>query len=139
MNVQNLTLKARDLMQTRIVAATRQYSVRDLAVLMHSGSFSGVPIIDPGNHLVGMVTEFDILRALAEKKDLHDLKAETIMSPIPFAVEEQTTAEEVIHLMITHKIIRVPVVRDGRLLGIISRTDILDHMVDAHLINIYGT
>ncbi len=139
MNGPNLTLKARDLMRTRIVAATRQYCVRDLAVLMHSGSFSGVPIIDPGNHLVGMVTEFDILRALAEKKDLHDLKAETIMSPIPFAAEEQTTAEEVINLMITHKIIRVPVVRDGRLLGIISRTDILDHMVDSHLINIYGT
>ena len=138
MNAPNLTLKARDLMRTRIVAATRQYNVRDIAVLMQSGSFSGVPIIDPGNHLVGMVTEFDILRALAEKMDLHDLKAETIMSPTPFAVEEQTTAEEVIHMMITHKIIRVPVLRDGRLLGIISRTDIVDHMVDANLINIYG-
>jgi len=39
MNAPNLTLKARDLMQTRIVAATRQYSVRDLAVLMDSGSY----------------------------------------------------------------------------------------------------
>jgi len=85
-----------------------------------------------------MVTEFDIVRALSEKKDLHDLKAETIMSPISFAVEEHATAEEVIHLMITHKIIRVPLVREGRFQGIISRTDLLDHMVDAHLINIYG-
>ena len=139
MNVPNLNLKARDLMETRIVAATRQYSVRDLAVLMHTGSFSGVPIIDPGNHLVGMVTEFDILRAVADKKDLQSLKADSIMSPIPFAVEEDATTEEVIHMMITHKIIRVPVVRDGRLLGIISRTDVLDHMVDSHLINVYGT
>ena len=138
MNAPNLTLKARDLMETRIVAATREYSVRDLAVLMHTGSFSGVPIIDPGNYLVGMVTEFDILRALAEKQDLHSLKADAIMSSIPFAVEEHATTEEVIQLMITHKIIRVPVVRDGRLLGIISRTDILDHMVDSHLINVYG-
>lgn len=138
MNSPNLTLKARDLMQTRIVAATRQYSTRDLAVLMHAGSFSGVPIIDPGNHLVGIVTEFDILRAIADKKDLHSLKAESIMSPVPFSVEETATAGEVIQLMLVHKIIRVPVVRDGRLLGIISRTDILDHMVEAHLINIYG-
>ena len=138
MKAPNLTKKARDLMEPRIVAATRDYNVRDLAVLMHTGSFSGVPIIDPGNHLVGMVTEFDILRALAEKKDLHELKAETIMSPIPFAVEEHAMAEEVIQIMIAHKIIRVPVVREGRLLGIISRSDILDHMVDAHLINIYG-
>ena len=43
----NLNVKARELMQTRIVAATRQYSARDLAVLMHTGSFSGIPIIDP--------------------------------------------------------------------------------------------
>ena len=135
----NLNVKARELMQTRIVAATRQYSARDLAVLMHTGSFSGIPIIDPGNHLVGMVTEFDILKALAEKKDLHSLKADEIMSPLPLAVEEQATAEEVIQLMLTHKILRLPVTRDGRILGVISRADILDHMIEAHLVNIYGT
>ena len=135
----NLNVKARELMQTRIVAATRHYSARDLAVLMHTGSFSGIPIIDPGNHLVGMVTEFDILKALAEKKDLHSLKADEIMSPLPLAVEENASAEEVIQLMLTHKILRLPVTRDGRLLGVISRADILDHTIEGHLINIYGT
>lgn len=134
----NLNVKARDLMQTRIVAATRQYSARDLAVLMHTGAFSGVPIIEPGNRLVGMVTEFDILKALADKKDLHTLKAEEIMSPLPLSVEEYVTAQDVIQLMLTHKILRLPVARDGRLLGIISRSDILDHMIEAHLVNVYG-
>ena len=135
----NLNVKARELMQTRIVAATRQYSARDLAVLMHTGAFSGIPIIDPGNHLVGMVTEFDILKALAEKKDLHSLKADEIMSPLPLVVEETASAEEVIQLMLTHKILRLPVTRDGRILGVISRADILDHMIETHLVNIYGT
>ena len=138
MTTPNLNVKARDLMQTRIVAATRQYSARDLAVLMHTGAFSGVPIVDPGNRLVGMVTEFDILKALGEKKDLHTLKAEEIMSPLPLSVEEHATTEEVIQLMLAHKILRLPVTRDGRLLGVISRADILDHMIDAHLVNIYG-
>ena len=139
MTAPNLNVKARDLMQTRIVAATRQYSARDLAVLMHTGAFSGVPIVEPGNRLVGMVTEFDILKALADKKDLHTLKAEEIMSPLPLSVEEQATTEEVIHMMLTHKILRLPVTRDGRLLGVISRSDILDNMIEAHLVNIYGT
>lgn len=134
----NDSLKARDLMQTRVVAATREYRARDLAVLMHTGSFSGVPIIDPGNQLVGMVTEFDILKALADGKDLHALKAEAIMSLAPLTVSEQTPVQEIIQVMITHKILRVPVVREGRLVGIVSRPDVLDRMIESHLINVYG-
>ena len=131
-------MKARDVMQKRIVAATRQYNARDLAVLMHSGTYSGVPIIDPGSQLVGMVTEFDILKALKDKRDLHVLRAEEIMSPLPLAVEEDTPTEEIINIMIEHKIIRLPVVRDGKLLGIVSRGDILNYMIDSNILNVYG-
>jgi CBS domain-containing protein len=134
----NLHIKARDLMQTRMVAVTRQYSARDLSILIHSGMFSGVPVIEPGNHLVGMVTEFDVLKALVEGKDLHNLKAEDVMTPNPVTVEESATAEEVVKQMMKHQIIRIPVVRDGKLLGMISRTDLLNHLIDNHLINVYG-
>lgn len=134
----NLHIKARDLMQTRMVAVTRQYSARDLSILIHSGTFSGVPVIEPGNHLVGMVTEFDVLKALVDGKDLHGLKAEDVMSMNPVTVEETATAEEIVKHMIKHQIIRIPVVRDGKLLGMISRTDLLNHLIDNHLINVYG-
>jgi len=134
----NLHMKARDLMQTRMVAVTRQYSARDLSILIHSGTFSGVPVIEPGNHLVGMVTEFDVLKALVEGKDLHSLKAEDVMTPNPVTVEETATAEEVVKQMMEHQIIRIPVVHDGKLLGMISRTDLLNHLIDNHLINVYG-
>ena len=134
----NLHIKARDLMQTRMVAVTRQYSARDLSILIHSGTFSGVPVIDPGNHLVGMVTEFDVLKALVDGKDLHELKAEDVMTTNPVTVEETATAQEIVNHMIKHQIIRIPVVRDGKLLGMISRTDLLNHLIDNHLINVYG-
>lgn len=134
----NLHIKARDLMQTRMVAVTRQYSARDLSILIHSGTFSGVPVIEPGNHLVGMVTEFDVLKALADGKDLHELKAEDVMTMNPVTVEETATAEEIVKHMIKHQIIRIPVVRDGKLLGMISRTDLLNQLIDNHLINVYG-
>ncbi|WNM62175.1 CBS domain-containing protein [Candidatus Nitrospira neomarina] len=134
----NLHIKARDLMQTRMVAVTRQYSARDLSILIHSGTFSGVPVIEPGNHLVGMVTEFDVLKALVAGKDLHGLTAEDVMTMNPVTVEETATAEEIVQHMIKHQIIRIPVVRDGKLLGMISRTDLLNHLIDNHLINVYG-
>ncbi|HNP61341.1 MAG TPA: CBS domain-containing protein [Nitrospirales bacterium] len=134
----NLQMKARDLMQTRMVAVTRQYSARDLSILIHSGTFSGVPVIEPGNHLVGMVTEFDVLKALIDGKDLHTLKAEDVMTPNPVTVDEAATAEDIVNNMIKHQIIRIPVVREGKLLGMISRTDLLNQLIDDHLINVYG-
>lgn len=138
MNDRSLNTKVRDMMTTRMVAATRDYNGRDLAVLLQSGTFSGIPILEPGNRLVGMVTEFDVLKAMVEGKDLHTLKAEDIMSPHLISVDEHQTAKEAMTLMIEHRIIRLPVVRDGKLIGLIARTDIIDHLVDPHLINVYG-
>ncbi|NKB82261.1 MAG: CBS domain-containing protein [Nitrospirales bacterium] len=134
----NLNKKARDIMNTRVMTAARQFSGRDLAILFLSGTFSGLPVVDPGNKLVGVVTEFDILKALAARKDLHVMTAETLMSPLPICVEESTTAEEIIQMMITHQVIRIPVVHEGKLVGVISRSDLLNHLIDAHLINVYG-
>lgn len=135
----DLQIKARDLMETRIVAVTRQYKARDLSILIQSGKFSGVPVIEAGNHLVGVVTEFDVLKALLAKKDLLTLKAEDIMSADPVTVEETDTAEHIVKKMVDNQIIRIPVVREGRLVGVISRTDLLNHLVTAHMINVYGT
>jgi CBS domain-containing protein len=125
-------------MQTRIVAVTRGYSAREVAILIHSGTCSGVPVIEPGNHLVGIVTEFDVLKAIVAGKDLHVLKAEDIMTSQPVTVEETATAETVINHMIEHQVIRIPVVRDDRLVGMISRMDLMNQLIDSHLINVYG-
>ena len=135
----NLNKKARDVMNTRVMAATRQFSGRDIAILFLSGTFSGLPVVDPGNRLVGMVTEFDILTALAARRDLHRTTAEELMSPIPICVEEHVTIEEVIQTMTMHQVIRIPVVHNGQLVGVISRSDLLNHLIDSHLINVYGT
>ena len=133
-----LNTKVREMMTTRMVAATRDYNARDLAVLLQSGTFSGIPILEPGNKLVGLVTEFDVLKAMVDGKDLQALKAEDLMSPNPVSVNEHQTAKDAMTLMIAHKVIRLPVVRDGKLIGLIARTDIIDRLVDPHLVNVYG-
>ncbi len=138
MTAPNLHLKARDLMHTRMVAVTRHYSAREVSILLHSGTNSGVPVIETGNQLVGIITEFDVLKTLLTGEDLHGLKAEDIMTPQPITVEENATAEMVIKQMIDHQIIRIPVVRDSRLVGMISRTDLMNQLIESHIINVYG-
>ena len=127
----NLHKKVREIMTTRVVAATRQYRARDLAVLLQSGRFSGIPIIESGSKLVGMVTEFDLMTALLDKKDLSETTVEDIMTSNPLSVDDSTTAESAMKIMIDQGVIRLPVVRDGRLIGLIARSDILDHMIGA--------
>lgn len=134
----DLTLKARGIMDKRVLAVTRQVSGRDLAVLFLSGNFSGLPVVDHAGRLVGMVSEFDLLKALLDKKDLHTVKAEDLMSPIPLCVEEDMAVEEVIKIMIENHVIRLPVVRNERLVGVIARADVLNHMIEPSLINVYG-
>jgi CBS domain-containing protein len=79
-----------------------------------------------------------VLKALIDGKDLHMLKAEDVMTPQPVTVEETAAAGDIVKKMIEHQIIRIPVVREGRLLGMISRTDLLNRLIDDHLINVYG-
>jgi CBS domain-containing protein len=134
----DLKKKIREIMTTRIVAATKDYNVRDLAVLLQSGTFSGIPIVEPGNRLVGMVTEFDLMKALTTSQDLHTLKAEAIMSTPPISIGEHQPIKEAMDLMMALGIIRLPVVRDEKLIGLISRSDILNHTIDSHIVNIYG-
>ena len=66
------------------------------------------------------------------------MKAEDTMTPQPVTVEETATVEMVIKQMIEHQIIRIPVVRDDRLVGMISRADLMNQLMDHHLINVYG-
>lgn len=139
MKTLDLTQKVRNLMTQHIVAVTRQYQARDLAVLLHSATFSGVPIVDPGSILVGMVTEFDILKALLDGQSLENMTAADIMSPQPIALQEDSTIEEALTLMVRHHVLRLPITRDGKLIGLISRSDIVHHLIDSPLLNVYGT
>lgn len=131
-------MKARDVMNKRVTAATPRAIGRDLALQLLSGMYSGLPVVDAQGAVVGVVTEFDLLKAVQEGKDLQTVKAEEIMGKPPVCVGEDDPLEAVIATMTTHNIIRVPVVRDGKLVGIIARADILSRMIEPEFVSIFG-
>jgi CBS domain-containing protein len=117
-------MKVSEIMETRVVAAKANATCTSLAQKMLSGFISGLPVTDDEGHVIGVVTEFDILKVLRNGANLSKT-AKDIMSDKPICLEANQSVEEAIDLMTRHHIMRIPVVSDGKLVGIVSRTDVL--------------
>ena len=128
---------AKEIMNKIVTAATRKTNGRDLSVKLLSGMYSGLPVVDKGK-VVGVVTEFDLLNAVKKGEDLQHIFAEDLMTKEPICVEEDTHVDEIIKIMTEQKIIRVPVVRKGNLIGVISRCDILNSLIQPEFVTFYG-
>ncbi len=100
---------------------------------------SGFPVIEQTRELIGIVTELDLLKVLDSGKDLGNVTAEDIMSKPAIVVEEETPLKEIVQMMHKKNILRVPVVGKRKLVGLVSRSDILRHMITPKkLICAYG-
>jgi CBS domain-containing protein len=121
---------ASDIMTRHVFTIAPEASVRDAANLLAQKRISGVPVIDDTGKMIGMLTEADII----SKVDREGLKVDEIMSRNITTVIEETPVDEIAHLMSERKIKRVPVVRDGKLVGIVSRADIVRAVAEGSLI-----
>ncbi|OGV95441.1 MAG: hypothetical protein A3I04_00235 [Nitrospinae bacterium RIFCSPLOWO2_02_FULL_39_110] len=119
--------KAQGIMtKNNFIIATPKSKVSDVALAIISGEVSGIPIIDDNKKVVGVITEFDIIRAIKKGKNIRDITTEEIMTRNPITVNEDTNINDIIDILETRHFIRVPVVdKDGKLVGIVSRRDIL--------------
>jgi CBS domain-containing protein len=133
-------MKARNVMNRRVTAATPRAIGRDLALQLLSGMYSGLPVVDGSGKVIGLVTEFDLLKAVREGKDLQTVKAEEIMSRTVVCAQEDDALDDIIAKMTEHNIIRLPVVsEDGKLIGVIARADILSRLIEPEFVAIVGT
>ncbi len=117
-------MKVSEIMTRQVVAARANATCNSLAQKMLDGFISGLPVIDQNRRVIGVVTEFDILKVIVNGKSLATI-AEEIMTKEPIVLEMDQAVEEAVELMTKHHIIRIPVVQNGKLAGIVSRSDIL--------------
>jgi CBS domain-containing protein len=94
---------------------------------MSECGFGSVPILATDGKLVGIVSEFDLLKVIEDGKELGKVTAGEIMIKDPITVVRDTPAMEIIHLLQERHLIRTPVVdADGKLVGVVSRRDIIE-------------
>lgn len=140
-------MKARELMSTNLVVVPPETPATAVAALLASRGISAVPVVDASGAPVGLVTEGDLIRRLADAKPgpmgwflglfkesgkladrfskAHGKTARDVMTADLSTVGEDASAEDIARLMEERGIRRVPVVKDGRLVGIVSRADLL--------------
>ena len=104
--------------------------MQEVAQLLSRKSISGVPIIDKEGKIIGIVTEADIIG----KVHRVGLCVADIMSPEIIFVDEETRVGEIAMLLVERNIKRVPVMRDGQLVGIVCRADVVHAVAQGHLI-----
>ena len=144
-------MKAKDVMTTEVVYADPESSVRAIARTLLKHRISGVPVADHDGRVIGIVSEGDLMRRpesetvrprswwleLMETPEdrasqylkSHGLTARDVMTREPITVAEDTPLEEIAMLLEQKAIKRVPVLRDGKLVGIVSRADLLHGLV----------
>ena len=143
-------MNARDVMTKAVVSVHPDTPVREIARLLLDKGISAVPVVDNDGAPIGMVSEGDLIRPdqaaraarrewwleiLAEGEQLnpeflawvHSQKraARAIMSAPVITVSEGAEVGEIARLLVAHRIKRVPAVRDGRVIGIVAREDLL--------------
>jgi CBS domain-containing protein len=96
----------------------------DIARLLAAQRISGVPVTDELLHVVGFVSESDVMDALLAGKPV-DTPASQLMAHPVFTVDEFDRTDEVMALLRKHRIHHLPVVRAERLVGIITPSDVI--------------
>jgi CBS domain-containing protein len=132
-----LDMNAYDAMSVNVVAAKDDTTAIEISTRLSLEGLNGIPIINEGGSVTGIVTAIDVLRAIRDGKNLDNLKAKDVMTPNPVIVRQDTRIEEIIDLMDKGGIIMIPVVElDGRLIGVVSRSDILTEKLNERFVSI---
>ena len=112
-------MKVKEIMTRRVVSLSEDMPVREVAQTLAGHRISGAPVCDALGHVVGLVSEYDLI-ARPEAKTAGEAMTRDVIS-----VMEDTSVDEVRYLLVQRKIKRVPVLSGQNLVGIVSRADIV--------------
>lgn len=146
-------MKARDVMTTTVISIEPAMPVKDIAALMSQKQISGVPVVATDGRVIGIVSQGDLLhrhelgteprrrwwlKAFIDPDSLarefiktHGVKAADVMSRTVTSVGPDTDLADVAAILDSRKIKRVPVLADGRIVGLITRTDLVKALARA--------
>jgi CBS domain-containing protein len=147
-------MRASDVMTSNVISVTPDMTVREVARIFVDNGISGAPVLDPDGHVAGMISEGDLLHrseigteerprtswldlwsASHEARDYiktHAVKVRDVMTTDVLTVKPDTSLGEVASILETRRIKRVPVTDAGRLVGIVSRANLVQALASVH-------
>ena len=122
---------AQDVMTRDIITVRPSVKIKDLAMILIRNQISGAPVADKKGKILGIVSEADIVAKRGK-----DAKA--IMSKKVISVPLDASVEEIARVMTTHAIKRLPVMDNGKMIGIVSRADVVNALAMGEHIAIHA-
>lgn len=111
-------MKVAEVMTTNVITITENQTKQQAARLLSQHRISGLPVVNNNNIVMGVVTEYDIISK--EGQRVGDIMTRGVISVTP-----DTELEDVGHILVHERIKRLPVLDQGRLVGIVSRADLV--------------
>lgn len=135
---ESVVSKAEEIMNRHVVCVHCETTIYDAVRLMVDNRITGMPVVDDDNGLVGIFTEKDVLRLVSDLHLLdllHDLKGseakvEDFMTKKVVSFTPDSEMVDVCDCLRNNSFRRVPILEDGKVVGIICRKDIIAHIVE---------
>lgn len=133
-------MRVADVMQTNLKTMNCRDTIGDAVSLLAESHVSGVPVLDDHGRLVGVLSSSDILIALAEHQDpesrekvFEETLVQEVMTPRPQTVTPDALVKDAAQRMLYLEVHRLFVEQEGRLLGVVSTTDLVRAVVAARV------
>ncbi len=128
-----LQYQVRDAMTVDPIAVSPHAKLREVEALFETHDFNGVPVIDEQRQLLGILTKFDLLKAFSlgvqaiapHYDEIMEQLVETVMTRDPVSVSPQLPLSRLLQKLVEMRTKSLPVVEEGRLVGIVAREDVL--------------
>ena len=116
-------------MDGHLVTVGPEDSLVDVARQLAACDMGAVPVVDRDHRLVGIVTTTDLVNLLHDRQTLEGKAAREVMTTDPISIDEFATADEAIGVMRNALIHDLPVVREGKLVGMVTSQDLMRHLL----------
>jgi CBS domain-containing protein len=142
--------RAKDIMTSDVITVTKDQTVNQVIEILMDKNISGLPVVDENGNVIGIVTEGDLIyrskkleipryftildsyifldntKKMEEQiRKMVGYRVEDIMTKNVVVVDSEETVEEIATIMTKKNVNRVPVIKDGMLVGIVTRRDII--------------
>lgn len=118
-------------MTTPVITASPDTPIADIVEMLRRHRISALPVVDSDNGVVGLVSEYDVLAKTGAA-------ARDVMTTSVISVTEDTNVDDVRDLLVERRIRRVPVLSGGKLVGILSRSDVVALMATEWVCQVCG-
>jgi len=122
------TKRARDVMTTDIITVTQDVKLTKAMKLLIDNRISGLPVLAEDGKLIGIITEHDIVN-FAFSGEADNTTVKQAMTREVFTFAPDVNLYNIINCFASNRVRRVPIVYDGKVVGIVSRRDILKEML----------